>query len=753
MTAVEESLALARQQMQAGDLDRAEALCRQLVAQAPAEAWSLLGAIHRARRDTTAAVAAYRQALQCGPPSARDLNNLGSLLHEQGQQEEAAACFTEALRLRPDYTEAHYNRALVRRSQHRLDEAAASFREALRLRPGFFEAANNLGLVLLAQGELTEAEAVLRQAVALRPELALGHANLATVLRAQGRLADAVAAYRWAVQLQPGAPDLLNACGLALKDLGQLDEAAACFQQALQPWPTYAEALSNLGLTRTAQGELEEAVACFTEALQQRPDLAEIHANLGLALRRQGRLEEAAAALHEALRLRPDCAEAHNTLGGVLQDQGDLAAALACYREAVRLGPDFAAAQSNVLFCLNNDPAVEADALFQEHRRWGEQHDRPWPPHANEPDPGRRLRVGYVSPDFRRHAVARFFEPILAHHDPAQVEVFCYAEVACPDATTERLRALAHGWRFTCGLSDAQVAEQVRADRIDLLIDLAGHTANNRLLVFARKPAPVQATFLGYPNTTGLRAIDYKLTDAVLDPPSDPVRHTETLVRLPCGLGCFQPPATAPAVSPLPAQRQGCFTLGSLHGLARINEAVLDLWSQVLHALPAARLLLRRDTLTGAVRDRLLRQFAARGIAAERLELRHAVDARGHLGVYDAIDLALDVFPWSGCTTTCEALWMGVPVLTLYGNRHAARLTAAVLTAVGLTETIAATPAEFVARAAALARREDHLAELRAGLRERVRASLCDGRRAARQMEEAYRRLWRAWCASRPASR
>jgi predicted O-linked N-acetylglucosamine transferase (SPINDLY family) len=484
--------------------------------------------------------------------------------------------------------------------------------------------------------------------------------------------------------------------------------------------------------------------------LQSRPDFAEAHYNLGLALRELGKLEEAQASFQEAIRLKPDFAVAHNNLAGALLEQGMPEQALASYRQAIRLQPHLAKAQTNVLFCLNCDPEADPDEVFEEHRRWGEGVRgqglgvRDQKPEVRSQQPGNPvpLRVGYVSPDFRHHALITYFEPVLAHHDPERVEAICYAEVARPDQVTARLQKLAHEWRWTCGLSDGQVTQQVRDDRIDILVDLAGHTGNHRLGVFARKPAPVQVTWLGYLNTTGLSAVDCRLTDAVLDPPGEPRRDTEELYRLPVGMCCFAPPAGAPDVTPLPALRRGHLTFGSLHSLFKLNARVFDLWSRVLLALPNAHLLMFRNTLTDAAQAHIRRQFAERGISGERLDLRRGPYDAGYLAVYGEIDVSLDTFPCSGGVTTCESLWMGVPVLSLCGVRPMARNAASILTRVGLADWVVQTPDQYVAKAMRLSKELNQLAGLRAGLRERVRGTLCDAAKFTRALEDAFYNMW-----------
>jgi predicted O-linked N-acetylglucosamine transferase (SPINDLY family) len=343
--------------------------------------------------------------------------------------------------------------------------------------------------------------------------------------------------------------------------------------------------------------------------------------------------------------------------------------------------------------------------------------------------------------------VSYFFEPVLAAHDAAAFEVFCYSDAPVADAVTQRLRAQAGQWRDIAGLSDERVAALIRADRIDLLVDLAGHTARNRLLVFARRPAPVQATWLGYPNTTGLAAIDFRVTDAVSDPPGQTEAwHTEELVRLAGPFSCYAPPAESPPVSPLPALAAGHVTFGCLNNLAKLTPPTVALWAQLLGAVAGSRLLLKASGLADAeTAARLRQEFAGQGIDPARLDLRGAGQSVArHLGVYHQVDVALDPFPYNGTTTTCEALWMGVPVVTLAGDAHVSRVGASLLTHLDLTACIAESPAAYVDRARGLAGDLARLAVLRAGLRERLRASpLCDGPGFTRQLEDAFRAMWR----------
>jgi predicted O-linked N-acetylglucosamine transferase (SPINDLY family) len=628
-----------------------------------------------------------------------------------------------------------------------LHQAEQLYRQVLAVDPSHLDALYLCGTVCHVQGSLDQAIALYRRVLALRPHHAEVNNNLGAALAVQGRFEEAVACYRQALAVNPNYPDAYNNLGISLTELGNLDEAVLTLEHAVRLRPQDASFHYNLGRALQRRGRLDEALSAYQQALALRPHYPEVHNNLGAALTHQGRLDEAESPLRQSLPQDPNSANTWNNLGNALKEQGRLDEALA---------PDHAEAHSNLLICLNYDPRVTPARLFEEHRRWGRLHGgvaAAGPRPTQGRDSERRLRIGYVSPDLYHHPVAHFLRPILAHHDTGQVETFCYAEVLAPDRVMIAwFRSWAQGWRWTPGLSDLQLAEQIRADGIDILVDLAGHTANSRLRVFAYRPAPVPITYLGYPCTTGLETIHYWLTDAVADPPGESSCSTEELVRLPGCFCCYAPPEAAPEVSELPALRTDYLTLGAFQNLAKINGAVLDLWCAVLRALPTARLLVFRNSLHGRTRDHLLGQFTERGIRAERLDLRHtAPDAGGYLGVYRAVDLSLDTIPWSGHTTACESLWMGVPILTLYGDRHAGRMAASVLTCLGLGEFAARTPHEFVVAAVRVANNLEPLAQLRAQLRRRMQASaLCDGAAFTRRLEDVYRGLWRRWCAGRP---
>lgn len=608
------------------------------------------------------------------------------------------------------------------------------------------------GLWLHRTGRLSEAEAAYWLALQSEPDCAEA-LNLLGVLCCQtGRREQAIRWLERAVSLRPAKAAYHNNLGLALQAAGKTEPAKEAFRRALQLEPRYPEAHNNLGNLLLNLGCTEEAITHYRRALELRPGYAHAANNLGNALRHARRPSDAEAAYREAIRLDPAYAEAYTNLGGLLGGQARLAEALDCFRHALEIRPQDPHAHSALLMHLHYDPSQTPEAIFAEHLNWRCRHaahlEAAAYAHRNQGVPERRLRLGYVSPDFRRHAVAFFLEPILESHDRTQFEVFCYSDVVAPDAVTDRLAGLADHWRPVCGLSDEALAELVREDRIDILVDLAGHTAQNRLLAFARKPAPIQVNWLGYPNTTGLRTMDYRITDARADPPGwNEHLHTERLARLPEVFLCYRPPGEAPEPGELDKAGEICF--GAAHSMAKLNPPLLGLWARLLARVPRSRLLLKAPALADcATRERTLTMLEQAGIARGRVELASPTESfRDHLAFYQRIGVALDAFPYHGTTTTCEALWMGVPVVSLAGRAHVSRVGSSLLAAVGLAELVADTPEAYVETAAALAADAARLAEMRKQLRARVaEGPLGDAARFTRRLEAAYREMWRRWC-------
>ncbi|HYM09661.1 MAG TPA: tetratricopeptide repeat protein, partial [Bryobacterales bacterium] len=641
----------------------------------------------------------------------------------------------------------------------KIRQAEKIYRRLLTRDPGDAEALHALGVIAFQNGQLEPAAELIGRALAAKPSEPVYHHNLGQLREAQGRPAEAVACFERALQMRPDSLDSLRALSRLLFSQGREAAAVPWLRRYAQIEPDNPEALVNLAGALLKAGETEEAAEACERALRLNPALAEAHHNLGLARIKQHRFVSAEACFRAALRLQPDHVKSQEGLAGSLLDQGLPEASAAAFREALRLSPGSAAAHSNLLFCLNHAAGEEPADLFAEHQRWAQQHAAPLAglarSHANGPDPERPLRIGYVSPDFRLHPAAFFFGPILGSHDREQFTSYLYSSVLRPDALTERLRSLAGVWRDVSRESDQGLADLVRQDGIDILVDLAGHTGDNRLLAFARKPAPVQVTYLGYPNTTGLAAIAYRITDAWADPPGQTEQwHTEELVRLPSGFLCYESPADAPPVAPPPLSAGGGFTFGSFNRLAKIGPEVVAAWSSILRRVPGSRLVLKTKACgEEATRRRVLAMFAGHGIAASRVELWGSMArVTQHLDAYGQIDLALDTFPYNGTTTTCEALWMGVPVVALAGRTHASRVSFSLLSRLGLGEFVAGSIEGYIELAARLSQDGERLRELRAGLRDRMaRSPLSDARTLTRELEDAYRAMWRRWC-SRPAA-
>jgi protein O-GlcNAc transferase len=685
MATIAEAQALAWQHYQAGNYALMEQVCRQSLQVHPdsPDLFNVLGAALAAQGRHSEAVTLLRDLLRAAPDAPEIYNNLGIILKQMGHLAQAEACFRDAVRLAPDTYQAHNSLGLVLAEQGRNPEAVACYEQALRLCPDYFEALINLGDVLQRMGRPAEAEERYRHGVRLRPDRAVVHNNLGVVLNEQGKFAD----------------------------------AERCYRAALRLVPRYPHAHYNLGTALAHQGKMDEALACY----------------------------------EEAVRLSPDYADALNNLGSCYQEQGRVDEALACYRRALAAQPGHPSAYSNYLFALHYPSGYDPEVSLAEHLRWARQFDGVGEEtRASDPldlDPHGRLRVGYVSGDFREHVLGRYSEAFITAHDRGQFEVFCYANVQSPDERTRRIQAAADHWRSLVGVSDEEAAEQIRQDRIDLLIDLAGLTRGNRLAIFARKPAPIQASNFGYPASTGLAAIDYRITDSYCDPPGWTERyHRGKLVRLPDFQWCYVP-GLCPEISPLPAQRSGAVTFASLNNLVKVTDEMLAIWAQVLQALPESRMLVL--TGAGSAGDaRVLRAFRRYSIESPRLVLVGKQPREGYFRLYQGVDICLDTFPFNGCTTTADALWMGVPVVTLAGKTWVSRQGVGVLTQVGLEDLITQSPTNFIETATRLAHDLPRLAELRPQLRERVRGTLGNVARFTRQLEAAYRDMWQHYCAT-----
>jgi predicted O-linked N-acetylglucosamine transferase (SPINDLY family) len=744
---------------EAGRLAEAEHLYRQILTRQPNHAQSLhlLGVIAHQVGCHTEAVDLISRAIAILPDNDAAFHcNLGEAYRFLGQFDLAIAAYSRAIQLKPDYAAAYSNMGIVFNEKDRGDEAIRCFSRAIQLQPTT-EAYNNLGIALAGLGRLDQAVAAYFRAIQMKPDSAEAFSNLANVYRHQGNFDEAFAAYARAISLKPQFVSAYVNYGSALIDRGQPGEAITVLSAAVRLHPADALVRNNLGIALNAQRKYDAAAAAFSEAIRLKSDYAPAWYNLANVRKEQGSLDSAIGLYLKAIELQPDYPEAFSNMGNARMAQGLLDDALACYDQSIALRPCDPALHGNRLYALHYHPSHDGRSILREHLAWGHLHARPLQlkirPHENERSPDRRLRIGYVAPDFRDHCQSLFTIPLLSHHDRDHFEVLCYSGVLIPDAVTERIKRCADVWRNIAGMSDDAVAELIRQDKIDILIDLTLHMSGNRLLVFARKPAPVQVIWLGYPSTTGLATIDYRFSDPYLDPPdvNPPVQdefYVERTLRLPDTFWCYDPLTSEPAVNDLPALAKGRITFGCLNNFCKVNETVLDLWAGVLKAVPDSRLMLL--AAEGSHRQRTRESVAMRQIDPERIEFVEYRPRNEYLEHYHRIDIGLDTFPYNGHTTSLDSFWMGVPVVTLAGQTAVGRAGLSQLGNLKLTELIAPTPQQYVEIATRLAEDLPHLAELRGQLRGRMKASpLMDAERFARNIEAAYRQIWRHWCGER----
>jgi len=631
---------------------------------------------------------------------------------------------------------------MARPSGGRADEADRLHRQAFELH---------------AVGRLIEAADRYRAALQVDPRFFEAWVNFGNLLQDQGLYEQALDRFRRALSLRPERGDLNMNIGLALRAMKRLDEAIESFRLAAGRGD--ARALHNLGVALYEAGRAEQAEASFLAALRVEPRNAEILRGLGDALRALGRHGESIERYREALSIAPQMAVLHECLGAAYLTQGDPGTAAEQFRRALRLDPGLNSAHSSLLMAMLYLDTEPAERIHMEHRRYAERFEAPLAPPAPQypgvRDPHRRLRLGYVSGDFRAHSVASFIEPVLAHHDKRAFEVYCYYNNAAPDdVVTGRLRGWADHWIACAQLTDEELAQRIRVDEIDILVDLSGHTAGGRLLVFARRPAPLQLSWIGYSGATGLRHIQWHLSDHRASPPlADRAlpasEDADQYFRLPEVFSCYRPPADAPAVAETPALKSGQVTLGSFNNITKISDRVVRVWSRLLVAQPSLRLALKHKAYEDeAVRARLVGRFADQGVEASRLLLLgRASTTVEHLELYSRIDIALDTFPYCGVTTTCEALWMGVPVVSLAGQIMVERMGLALLAAIGRSEWVAASEDDYLRIVVALTSDHGRLAAIRSTLRAQLRDSpLCQEARFTGHLERAYRSLWHRWC-------
>ncbi|MBF0358841.1 MAG: tetratricopeptide repeat protein [Magnetococcales bacterium] len=758
------------------------------------------------------AVINLKKAISIDPGLAEAHFNIGNLLKRQGSLDEAVASYQKAISINPDKAEFHNNLGNILYNQDKLSEAVKSYQKAISIDPGFADAHNNLGNVLKDQGRVEEAVVSYKKAISINPDLAGAHGNIGNVLKDQGRLEEAVASYKKAISINPGLADVHSSLGSALKRQGRLEEAVASYKKAISINPGMAVAHSNLGNALKDQGREDAAVASYRKAISINPDLADAHNNLGNALKGQDRLEEAVLSFRQAISINPGLADAHNNLANISKVHGKLDEAVTSYQKALAIfnldlaathtsgksekslatnkvasivpdSPDkpissainasptaesrfnneqnqaksnFGSAlrkteiYSNLLFCNQYIPGQTQENLLSIHKGWerliSHSDDSPVFYHNNDLNPDRQLRVGLVSADFGYHPIGFFMFGFFKYHN-AELKIFCYSDRE-PDEMTKQLESFSDSWALTKYMTDDELAERIYSDKIDILIDLSGHSATNRLLVFAKKPAPIQMSWAGYVGTTGLSAMDWVIADKNYAADGDEKFYTEEILRLPDSWVCYTPPKYLPAlISRSALDKANCIVLGNFGNPGKINDTILEVWSRIMRQCANTNLLLVYMWMDSPPNiHRITSFFEKAGINRERIIIDGHKSNRELLNAYNSVDLALDTQPYSGGLTTFEALCMGTPVITTYGATFAGRHSASILRSVGLDELVASSLDNYVEYAVDLISNPDKLQTISRGLRERfLNSPPCDCNKFSLDLTMELRKIWRRW--------
>ncbi len=706
----------------------------------------------RMQRETIQAAVALRRAIELDPNYMEAHNNLSLVLFEMGHYAEAEAEARRAMEIDPTAPSPLNNLSNALREMGRLEEAIEAALRALHLKSDFPQALNNLGICYARQNRPTEAIVSYKHAIKLKPDFAEAYSNLAAVLGRVGQYDAAVEAAEQAIRIRPDYSDAYNNLGGALKASGKLDQGVLCYEKAVSLRPGFAEAMNNLGLSLKELGRSEEAIKAIRRAIEIKPEFADAYYNLGITHKEQSKLDEAVEHFNKALSIEPNHLGAVSALAIVRMEQGDLDTSMDLMRRSLAIEKDWQI-HSNYCLLSNYHPKLSGEEVLEVHKQWDRDygtHKQPPAPHTNDRNPSRKIRIGYVSPDFKNHAVSHFIEPILGSHDKTAFEVFGYAHVAKPDVISHFLKSKTDQWREIFGKNDDQVEKMIREDQIDILVDLAGHTALNRLTLFSRKPAPVQVSMIGYPSTTGLAAMDYKIADHHSDPEGVDRLYTEKLYRLEGTFWCFRPLDDREPVGDLPAKRNGFVTFGSVNNFAKVSPEVLDLWARIVAAVPKSRIEFQHSALGSEVtRRRVIDAMAKHGVTEDRIEMAGWGGFEQYIDRLRGFDLALDPFPFNGGTTTCHQLFYGVPFITLTGERQVSRMGVSMLNALGMPELIANSTDDYFDKAVALARDVDRMARLRSVIRPTmIESPLCNAIQYTRQLEDGYRKMFATWCNS-----
>jgi predicted O-linked N-acetylglucosamine transferase (SPINDLY family) len=705
---------------------------------------------------TEEAISACHKALTLKPEFESVFVTLGVAHQVLGQFDKAVSYYRQSINLNPGIAEVHFNLGISLKALGQFEDSIACFDLSLALQPDYIEALHSRAIVLHDLGRFDEAVGGYRRAIHINPEIADIHNNLGSALNSLERPVEAITSYQSALQINPDLAETHYNLGFVFQSIGELDSAIKCYLRSLELNPGYALAHNNLGSVLAQQSHYESAISYFKKSIIIQPNHADTHRNLGITLATIGQLDLAIGSYRSALTINPDDAETLVSMAGALKDQGQFDAALQYLRRAIEIRPDYALAHSNLLFINNYVGALPAEQVLAEAKHFGEMTFRLAKPYSTwdiKPDPQKQLRIGFISGDLCDHPVGYFLESVLQKltaNASDELELFAYSNRHHEDSTSLRIKSYCRKWQTVYRMSDEALAQLIRADSIDILIDLSGHSALNRLPVFSWRPAPIQVSWLGYFATTGVSAINYLIADPWTLPQSQDANFTETIWRLPETRLCFTSPKFAVDVSPLPAQKNNYITFGCFNNLSKMNDAVVELWAQILNSVPGSRLFLKYKQLSEtSIRQSICKRFADYGIDQSRLILEPYGPRAEYLTAYQRVDIALDPFPFPGGTTTAEALWMGVPVLTLSGERFLSRQGVGLLMNAGLSEWVATDQSDYVARAIAFANDIQSLATLRTGLRQQVVSSpIFDAPRFAQHFKEALREMWAKYCAA-----
>lgn len=788
MSALQQKIDKAISLHQSGELDKAEALYREVLKKAPKQldGLHLLGHVHMLRGELESAQKYVKAALKQEPRFLLALHTMALIHEKQGNMDAAVKSLLKALKIHPQFEEARsmlariytaigrhddaeqlyagsdagavdtkmlFDRANQLFAQGQVDASEGVFKQLLARDPNDLSAAINYGVLLIDTKRYEEAGAIMKDVLSKDDQQFLAWSNLGLVYEHLQQFDEAIKAYQQSIAIKPDYPQSQFNLANVYKAMGREDDAKSLYQRILEAFPDYIPAANALGYIEFQAKHYDEAERYYKMGMQGEPeDAFYACSQYAILLRDRQRFDEAEVIARKSIELKPHLADPHNTLGWVLNDNGKYEEAEQVFREALVKEPDNRNVHSNLLMLLTYSRELDHDALFQAHCEYGRQHKAKHPeqlkPLELERKPYKKLRIGYVSPDFRRHVVRNFIQPIIREHDRSKVEVFCYANVQFPDEISQIIYEASDHWLNCWGMSEVDLANRIREDKIDVLIELAGHSGNNRLDVFAYRPAPVQVSYLGYIATTGVQEIDYRITDPVMNPLDTKELWTEELYRLDRCYKVYEPAPHEPPVNP-EVSPAGEVVFGSLHRISKVTNATVALWSTLLKALPKSKILLARHELRYEENRQLMRErFAKHGVGDDQLLMKDTYGYDTHMAIYREIDIGLDPIPLPGGATTSEALWMGVPVLTFQGEAFRERISSTLLHAVGLEELVATTTEEYVEKGVAFANDYHRRLQVRTNLREMFAGGqLGDYKGLACALEDAYLDMWHRWLA------